>query len=484
MRDTDFATENYCDHLLFLNRHGDAACRATPSSFQKMAEDHAKASRSQVMQSLPITCSVADVAWPEREAATLAAMQAGEVLIAGGLLTAQGITCQPALLQRQGDGQYQAGVVVTGAQFSSANSAANRFTLAVAEAALVAAGFCLPRHEGFCVYRSGQIDRITLAPADFAFLEPDNPIRTRIQSILDGKATTYPALGANCQQCVWKSHCKSTVQSRDDLSLIAELGRNKRDALMPLIPSVRALADIDVEQFRRDKKRTIFPGIGPASLAKFKERAIALTTQSGPYLKKPLDLPNLPRTIYFDLETDPFSDNFVYLHGFVDCNGRDAPSVKPVLTPKVSAAAERDAFAQAWAFMADAISAEDALLIHYAPFEKTTYLELARRYPEVVGVETIDGFFEHPNVVDLYTDWVRPHSVWPCNDMSIKTLAKFVGFSWRDSDPSGANSIVWFHDWVQNNNAAALQRVLDYNTDDNFAVAAVLRAMRTMPVRI
>jgi predicted RecB family nuclease len=31
--------------------------------------------------------------------------------------------------------------------------------------------------------------------------------------------------------------------------------------------------------------------------------------------------------------------------------------------------------------------------------------------------------------------------MWPTRDHSIKTLAKFLGFHWRDNNPSGAASI-------------------------------------------
>jgi predicted RecB family nuclease len=38
---------------------------------------------------------------------------------------------------------------------------------------------------------------------------------------------------------------------------------------------------------------------------------------------------------------------------------------------------------------------------------------------------------------------------WPTNDQSIKTLAKYLGFAWRDTNPSGAASIEWFDRWVR-----------------------------------
>ena len=30
----------------------------------------------------------------------------------------------------------------------------------------------------------------------------------------------------------------------------------------------------------------------------------------------------------------------------------------------------------------------------------------------------------------------------------IKQIAKLTGFSWRDTDPGGANSIAWYNDYL------------------------------------
>lgn len=44
-------------------------------------------------------------------------------------------------------------------------------------------------------------------------------------------------------------------------------------------------------------------------------------------------------------------------------------------------------------------------------------------------------------MVDLYFDVVKKATEWPLYDQSIKTLAQYLGFEWRDPDPSGAASI-------------------------------------------
>jgi hypothetical protein len=46
-----------------------------------------------------------------------------------------------------------------------------------------------------------------------------------------------------------------------------------------------------------------------------------------------------------------------------------------------------------------------------------------------------------PRRFDLYSDIVANFTEWPTRDHSIKTLARYLGFTWRDTHPSGAASI-------------------------------------------
>jgi predicted RecB family nuclease len=59
-------------------------------------------------------------------------------------------------------------------------------------------------------------------------------------------------------------------------------------------------------------------------------------------------------------------------------------------------------------------------------------------------------------------------------------LAKHLGFKWRDPHPSGAASIEWFDRWVITRDAAARQRILDYNEDDCRATRVLLDGIRAL----
>jgi hypothetical protein len=69
---------------------------------------------------------------------------------------------------------------------------------------------------------------------------------------------------------------------------------------------------------------------------------------------------------------------------------------------------------------------------------------------------------------------------WPTRDYSLKTLAKHLGFAWRDTHPSGAASIEWYNRWVTTRDAAVRQRILDYNEDDCKATRVLLDGARNL----
>jgi predicted RecB family nuclease len=67
--------------------------------------------------------------------------------------------------------------------------------------------------------------------------------------------------------------------------------------------------------------------------------------------------------------------------------------------------------------------------------------------------------------------------IWPTTSLSLKELAKFLGFKWRDTDPSGAGSIQWFHEWVETGDDSIRRRILEYNEDDCRAMRVLVDAL-------
>ncbi len=104
------------------------------------------------------------------------------------------------------------------------------------------------------------------------------------------------------------------------------------------------------------------------------------------------------------------------------------------------------------------------------------------RSTRTYAAEELEELFDPARAIDLYFDVVLPKTEWPTRDYSIKTLAKYLGFSWRDAHPSGAASIEWFHRWVQSGDAEIMQWILEYNEDDCRATRVLLDGIRRFAV--
>ncbi len=304
--------------------------------------------------------------------------------------------------------------------------------------------------------------------------------RRGVEAAMASAGTTRAAASAECNLCVWRSSCHAWLKQERDLSLLPWVGRMKRDSLLTKFATLEELAGANIENYIDGTKA--LPGIGADSLRKFHARAILATTKGAkPYLKKAVLLPVAETEFFFDIETFPMKD-FCYLHGFVVRNKGDVSTERfhPFFADELSADAERNAFGAAWSFMREHAS---AAVYVYSAFERTTYKKLAAKYPDVCTIADVEAFFARSLVKDLYTNVVLSGSEWPTMSFSIKSIAKFLGFEWRDTHPSGAASIEWFHRYSQTKDPELRQRILDYNEDDCRAMRVLVDAIQHLEVR-
>lgn len=424
----------------------------------------------------------------EKEKRTQEAMARGEPLIYGGRISADGLLGDPDLLRREGNG-YVPGDIKSGAGEEGGDEDAKPKKHYGAQLALYAD---ILERLGHSAGRRGFIWDVHGEEVPYDLTVPLGP-RTpesmwdvyagclvEAKAIVGHTYKTAPAYGGVCKQCHWYTACLGDLTATNDLTLLPELGRSKRDALASHAKTIVDLASIDIEGCRKGKK-TIFDGIGLDTLAKLKERAaLVVSPDPKPYLKSPLTLPTSDVEIFFDIEVDPMRD-VCYLHGFVERRGGDTASERYMacFADKPTAADEETAFAQAWAYLRRNPS---YAVYYYSKYERTIWRKLQQKYPKVCTVDEVEALFAA--AIDLYYDVVRKQSEWPTKDYSIKTLAKYLGFGWRDTHPSGAASIEWFDRWVKNGDPAVKQRILDYNEDDCRATRVLLDGLRSMPVRL
>jgi hypothetical protein len=118
-------------------------------------------------------------------------------------------------------------------------------------------------------------------------------------------------------------------------------------------------------------------------------------------------------------------------------------------------------------------------LYYYTSHEVTAFKALAERHAGQPGVPTVtevEEFFALKEVIDLHKV-LSTELVWPTASIRLKEVAKWVRFSWRDSDPGGGNSLAWYDAAVDHPDESVREdnrvRLLEYNEDDVTAQVAL-----------
>lgn len=478
-----------CPHRVSMDLYADPTGRDEPNAFVELLWEKGSAYEREVMAGLNEPyCDLSSFSGDERERLTSEAMQRGDPLIYSGRIRVDELLGDPDLLRRQGSG-YIAGDIKSGSGEDGPEDISKPkihyavqlgLYTEILEQKGISAGrraFIWDVHGREVVYdfelSYGKRNPRTLWQD---YQEALNQARAIVRATM----TTLPAYSAVCKLCHWHSACVKRIKDEDDLTMIPELGRSKRDVMYDRLRTVKHLATSDIEPFLAGGK-TSFPGIGPDTLRRFRERAKLLTAADGkPYTRSKLQFPSNDRELFFDVEVDPMRD-ICYLHGFVERSRRDNATEKYVsaLAEEPTPDAEKKAFADAWAYVQQS---RPCTIYYYSKYERTIYRSLQAKYPDVCSAEEVENMFDPALTIDLYNDFVKKSTEWPTWDFSIKTLAKYLGFSWRDMHPSGAASIEWFNRWVETGDPEIRKRILDYNEDDCRATRVLRDALEVLPV--
>jgi predicted RecB family nuclease len=480
-----------CPHRVFLDLSGDPDRRDPVSAFVQLLWERGSAFEKETIEKLEIPFENLRVySAGEKERLTAEAMKRGDSLIYGGRIRTGNLLGEPDLIRKEGSG-YVAGDIKSGAGYEGMSEESD--------------GKPKKHYAVQLGLYTDILDKLGLSAGRIPFVwdihgeeviyELDSPMGKRdttslwqfyesclrnVILIVTQKEKTLPALCSMCKLCHWRSFCLAQLKGMDDLSLIPELGRSRRDAMLSHFKDVGDLANCDLSDFIKGKK-TVIPSIGAGTLKKFQERSILLIQpESGPYLKKEINLPQSETELFFDVETDPMRD-ICYLHGFVERHDRDLGSEKYVafFSNQPTPEDEQKSFKEAWNYIQ---KHQPCVIYYYSPYERTIWRKLQKRYPDVMSEADLEKMFSPDVAVDLYLGVVKSKTEWPTNDYSIKTLATYLGFKWRDKEPSGAASIEWYHRWAESGDVNIRQRILKYNEDDCVAMRVLLDGVQKLPV--
>ncbi len=274
----------------------------------------------------------------------------------------------------------------------------------------------------------------------------------KMEKVLEGEKPP-PFLKSGCKQSPWYSICLEETKGCNDISLIFRLSQNDQRRFYEVgIKTVEDLAKADVDELYARLEDWPFDKI-----TRFHNQAQVLMSGQ-PLILKKTEFPEIENEIYFDIESDPPGD-IDYLFGVL-IKSKKIKSDKAEF--KYFLAKDKKDEERMWREFLDYIdSLENFVIYHYSSYERQVFDRLARRYG--ISLELEDKFKN--NTIDLYL-MLGNAVVLPLYFYSLKDVAKYLGFKWEAADAGGAESVVWYNEWLEKGDKKLINKIIKYNEDD------------------
>jgi uncharacterized protein len=483
-----------CPHRIWRDRYGPQEEKIQETNpFVQLLWDRGVQHENKIIKTLGAFIDLSQGSIEQRLERTLEELKKGSPLIYQGVLKYKNLLGIPDLLKKLPDGSYLPVDIKSGRGFEGVDEEAGEegkpkkhyaIQLCLYVEILEALGFA---HE-----RKGVVIDILGDEVEYLLEEPQGKktagtwwdlyedAKNNASKLIENHIQNKPALAGICKLCPWYTSCKNWCQNHHDLTTIFYLGRSKRDTINNdlRIDRLEEFNRLDVKKIGLQKKadKNFLRGIGEPTLIKLKRRAKILLEKKH-FIDPAIQLPKVRIEIFFDLENDPTQD-FVYLHGIYERKNGEGNYIY-FLAKDPTKISEKEAFKGFWEYLRS-LPENGFAAYYYSPHEKTIYRKMRAQYPDVISESELELFFNHPNTIDLYQDVVLKHTEWPLSSYSIKDLATYLGFKWRDATPSGALSIQWYNEYSQTGEPSILKRIMEYNEDDCKAMMILKDAIQKL----
>jgi len=462
-----------CLHRVYLDSNGDPSEKSEVSSFVKLLWEVGLQTERDYIASLGDQ-EIVDLQELPVEPAfkkTMLAMEEGATVIYQGCLMHENFVGRPDLLVKRSDGSSRFGSylyepidIKAGKGWEETDGKKGKFKEHYAFQILFYR--LLLRNIQGTVPTGGRIINVDKQLEEFdpvAFEERFTQAMQDVQQLVSGDESSEPVLGSHCTMCGWFGRCYRWVKAESDPTGLFFVGKQKFALREQGLCTIEDIAKMEVGRYLKLPHK--IPRMGKVSLARMKERAKVLL-EGKPVIRSGYTFPEVEQEIYFDIEDDP-TRGVTYLFGLVIQERRRRSHFSYFLakTPEDEEQTVKDF----WEFIQ---STDQAVYYVYSHKERSTLKRLMEKYH--LDTETFEKY--KACEFDLYQDLIVAYSDWPTFSYGIKHIAKFIGFQWRDVDPSGANSIAWYNDYLANpGNEELINRILEYNEDDCYAMAAIKR---------
>jgi predicted RecB family nuclease len=434
-----------CPHWLYFDKYGDPAKKAPTTEFSDMLREGGVLHEKKIVSEMQCASPQGETT-EEKFSSTLKLMRDGVQCIYHGVLVDDEFIGVPDLLERRdGIGSAFGAYHYVPVEIKNAErlSDAHKYQLCCYGELLRRIQGTSPE-EGYVLNASG-------VRIGFALREFDEQFRNAVEEIRKTLAGTPPPphLASSCKQSPWFKECVAFAETRDDIALLYNVKKKVVVALREYgIRTVHDAALIDVERLCKED-----PLFKRALLERIVLQARALIEHRH-FVRKPIDLPEAPLEIFFDIEGDPLRQA-EYLFGFlVRKNGEEKYLCHLAEKPED----ERRMWADflAWLETLD----NEYVVYHYGTYELTRIITLEARYG---GSAKLNVFRDR--LVDL-NEIVKDAIVFPLYFYGIKDIGKYVGFVREGAIAGGGESVAFYEDWLKTGERATLDAIIEYNTED------------------
>lgn len=277
------------------------------------------------------------------------------------------------------------------------------------------------------------------------------------RDIRDEKVIPLPS-GIDKTDTPWSDYANKVLLKNHDLTLLPGVGKSFRARIQETfgISSIGELSNISedalAELFDISTGKSIY------------NHAKAYNSKKHVSIVKNPHIDRRKRSLYFDIETSDYvsktDPEHTYLIGlwdkeldkFVYFLGKGKKDEEKI-----------------WEEFLDYIGdLKEAYLFHWASYEQDVIDETIKQYPKLASRLKV----LKKSCVDLL-EVVKSNYYIPVPTYSIKKVAPFLGFNWRQKDIGAFESMVLYWDWLENSEQAIIDKVLKYNEDDCMAMAYI-----------
>lgn len=469
-----------CPHRVWRDRYGPQDERIKENPFVELLWSKGIQHEKNIITKIGVFVDISEGTLDERFEKTISEMKKGTDLIHQGVLKYNNLLGIPDLLKKLPDNSYIPIDIKLGKGFEETSDDTGlegkpkkhyAVQLCLYVDLLKILGFAKENKACVIDISGSEVEYLLDQPqgknTPFSWWNLYEKVKDEVTLLIENKKQNKPAFGGICKLCHWYTSCRKWCETTKDLTNIFYLGRSKRDTINNdlKIESIDQFVNINIENISSQKKsnKNFLKGIGLPTLIKLLKRANIIIITKKPVIYESIKLPKVQTELFLDIEDDP-TQNFVYLHGVYIRKKREEKFI-PFLAKENTREEEKDIFKCFWDYI-HSLPQNDYAVYYYATHEKTINKKLQKLYPDVISESEIEQFFESANVIDLYSDIICNKTDWPLSSYSLKDLASFLGFKWRDETPSGALSIQWYNEYLETKNKNILTRILEYNEDD------------------